>query len=368
MTTFRPSRRRFLALAGGSLSTVVAGCSAPQRSGQTEGSSSYEIDRENVADGSAFTDVYDAVIESVTQVRVFGIDDQFIEEGQGQGSGFLYDENHVITNDHVVAGGEEVDLQYITGDWTNTRLVGTDRYSDLAVLEVDHVPEVATPLSLSAERPVVGQQVLAIGNPFGLEGSMSEGIVSGVDRTIEAPRRAFSFPNVVQTDAAVNPGNSGGPLVDMDGDVVGVVHAGGGENIGFAISAALTSRVAPALIEDGEFDHSYMGVGLTSVDRLIAEENDLEEATGIAINRVVPGGPAEGVLEPAETTLQRGNEPIPVGGDVIFEMDGQPIPDRHALSTFLALETSPGDTIELRLWRNGRETTEELTLGSRPEP
>ncbi|WP_049926519.1 S1C family serine protease [Halopiger goleimassiliensis] len=368
MTTFRSDRRRVLALAGAGLSSVLAGCTAPQRSGKMEGSSSYETDRGDVADGSAFTDVYEAVIESVTQVRVFGIDDLFLEEGQGQGSGFLYDESHVVTNEHVVAGGEEVDLQYITGDWTNTRLVGRDRYSDLAVLEVDHVPDGATPLTLASERPVVGQQVLAIGNPYGLEGSMSQGIVGGVDRTIAAPNRNFSYPNVVQTDAAVNPGNSGGPLVDMDGEVVGIVHAGGGDSIGFAISAALTSRVVPALIEDGEYHHSYMGVRFASVDRLIAERNDLEEATGIAISEVVPGGPSDGVLEPAETTVRRGNELIPIGGDVIFEMDGHPIPDRHALSTFLALETSPGDTIEVRLWRNGQETIEELTLGIRPEP
>ncbi|WP_117365143.1 S1C family serine protease [Natrarchaeobaculum sulfurireducens] len=367
MNDFRPDRRQFLSLVGVSGGLSLAGCTEPRRDGGVEGGSAHSIDRDDLADGSTFTDVYDAVIESVTQVRVFGVDDPLTDqEGQGQGSGFVYDENHVVTNEHVVAGGEEVDLQYITGDWTSTRIVGTDRLSDLAVLEVEHIPEEATPLPLAQDRPVVGQQVLAVGNPFGLEGSMSQGVVSGVDRTIEAPGQDFSFPNVIQTDAAVNPGNSGGPLVDLDGNVIGVVHAGGGENIGFAISAALANRVVPALLEDGEFEHSYLGIQLASVDRFIAEENDLEEAAGIAVVGVVDGGPADGVLEEATSTTERGGEPVPVGGDVIVELDGEPIPDRHALSTFLALETSPGNELEVRLWRDGEIVVETLVLGTRP--
>ncbi len=366
MNDFRPDRRRFLSLVGVGAGLSLAGCTEPRRDGGVDGGSAHDIDRDDLADGSTFTDVYDAVIESVTQVRVFGVDDPLTdEEGQGQGSGFVYDENHVVTNEHVVAGGEEVDLQYITGDWTSTRIVGTDRFSDLAVLEVEHIPEEATPLPLAQDRPVVGQQVLAVGNPFGLEGSMSKGVVSGVDRTIEAPGQDFSFPNVVQTDAAVNPGNSGGPLVDLEGNVIGVVHAGGGDNIGFAISAALTDRVVPALLEDGAFEHSFMGIQLESVDRFIAEENDLEEATGIAVVGVVDGGPADGVLEEPTGTTERGGEPIPVGGDVIVELNGEPIPDRHALSTFLALETSPGDELEVRLWRDGELVVETLVLDAR---
>ncbi|WP_049923202.1 S1C family serine protease [Halopiger djelfimassiliensis] len=367
MNDSRLNRRRFLAAASAGLVGTVAGCSEPRNIDPMEGSTSHEIDRENLADGSTFTDVYEATIDSVTQVRVFGVDDPRTgDEGRGQGSGFLYDDSHIVTNDHVVAGGTDVDLQYINGDWTGTRLVGTDYYSDLAVLEVDHVPDSATPLSLTDRRPVVGQQVLAIGNPFGLEGSMTDGIVSGVNRTLDAPNRRFSYPNVIQTDAAVNPGNSGGPLVDLDGNVIGVVNAAGGDNIGFAISAALTRRVVPSLIENGEYGHSYMGIRLRTVDRLIAEENDLPSATGVAVVDV-NDGPAEGALEGADRFVRRRNEPIPVGGDVILEMDGEPIPDRHALSSHLALETSPGDDLELRLWRNGRETTTEFSLGARPE-
>ncbi|SDQ29704.1 S1C family serine protease [Natronobacterium texcoconense] len=366
MNDSRLDRRRFLAAASAGLVGAAAGCAEPRSGQPIEGGSTHEIDRDNLADGSAFTDVYEAVIDSVTMIRVLGVDDPATgDEGRGQGSGFLVDDSHVVTNDHVVAGGEEADLQYINGDWTNTRLVGSDRYSDLAVLEVDHVPDEATPLALAEEFPVVGQQVVAVGNPYGLEGTLTEGIVSGVNRTVDPPGRQFSLPNVVQTDAAVNPGNSGGPLVDLDGNVVGVVNATGGDNIGFAISAALTRRVVPSLIENGEYRHSFMGIGLASVDRIIAEENDLERATGVIVTDVVSGEAADGVLQGSDRTVQRSGEPIPVGGDVILEMDGQPIPDRHALSAFLALETSPGQTIDLRLWRNGSETHEELTLGER---
>ncbi len=363
----RLDRRSFLAAASAGLAGAVAGCAEPQADSSIEGSSSYSIDRSNLAEGSAFTDLYDAIIESVTQVRVFGVRNPDTgAQGRGQGSGFLYDDRHVVTNDHVIANGTAADLQYITGDWTSTTLVGRDYYSDLAVLEVDHVPKAATPLSLTDEGPVVGQQVAAVGNPYGLEGTMSTGIVSGVDRTLTLPDRQFSFPNVVQTDAAVNPGNSGGPLVDLDGEVVGVINSGGGDNIAFAISAALAGRVVPALIEDGEYEHAYMGIGLRTVDRIVAEANDLSEATGVMVTAVVDGSGADGVLRPASGTVQRRGEPIPVGGDVVLALDGEPIPDRHALSTYLALETSPGDTIAVRLRRNGRTITRDLTLGARP--
>ncbi|QLG50303.1 S1C family serine protease [Natrinema halophilum] len=367
MNDSRLDRRSFLAVASAGLAGAVAGCSEPQADRSIEGGSSYNIDRDNLAKGSAFTDLYNAIIESVTQVRVFGIQNtETGTEGRGQGSGFLYDDSHVITNDHVIANGTAADLQYITGDWTGTTLVGRDYYSDLAVLEVDHVPDSAEPLSFTDQRPVVGQQVAAIGNPYGLEGSMSAGIVSGVDRTLQLPQRQFSYPNVIQTDAAVNPGNSGGPLVDLRGSVVGVINSGGGDNIGFAISAALAERVVPSLIESGSYEHSYMGIGLRTVDRLIAEANDLAEATGVMVTAVVNDSAADGVLRPASRSVQRRGESIPVGGDVILELNGNSIPDRHALSTFLALETSPGETLTVRLRRDGQSITRELTLDARP--
>ncbi|ELY59104.1 S1C family serine protease [Natronolimnohabitans innermongolicus] len=365
MNGFRTDRRDFLALVGAGVAGSLAGCAEPSADDDSEANSPSPIGQRTLAEGSEYTDVYESVIDAVTQVRAMGIVDSPFGGGEGQGSGFLFDETHVVTNEHVVAGADDVDLQYVTGDWTDTTVVGTDHDSDLAVLEVDRVPDEATPLSLSTDRPVVGQEVLAIGNPYGLEGTMTTGVVSGVDRTLDFRDRNFSFPNVIQTDAAVNPGNSGGPLVDLEGDVVGVINAGGGDNIGFAISAALTSRVVPALIESGEYDHPYLGIGLATVDKPIAEANDLPETTGIVVTDVESGGPADGVLEDA---TPRTSDGVPTGGDVVFAIDGEPIPDRHALSTYLALRTSPGETIDLECWRDGSETTVSMTLGARPQP
>ncbi|WP_049888426.1 S1C family serine protease [Natrinema sp. J7-2] len=367
MQDFRLDRRSFLAAASAGLAGVAAGCAEPQADSSIEGDSSYDPNHDNLATGSAFTELYNAIIESVTQVRVFGIEDPDTGvEGRGQGSGFLYDETHVVTNDHVIGNGDAADIQYINGDWAGTRLVGRDYHSDLAVLEVDHVPSGVPPLSLSEHRPVVGQQVAAVGNPYGLEGSMSAGIVSGVDRRLDIPQRQFSFSNVIQTDAAVNPGNSGGPLVDLEGEVIGVINAGGGDNLGFAVSARLAERVVPALIESGSYDHSYLGTRLRSVDRLVAEANDFPEATGVLVTAIADGSAAAGVLEPSRRAIERRGESIPVGGDVILAMDGEPIPDRHALSTHLALETSPGDTLSVRLRRDDETITRTLTLGARP--
>lgn len=352
----RVTRRRYLAVAATGVAGVAAGCAAPQSNQTMEGSSSNEFEISgDLADESAYTQVYDAIIDSIAQIRAHGVESPVSNrEGSGQGSGFLValEERgeYVVTNEHVVSGADEVEIRYTNGDWTTPTVVGTDSYSDLAVLEVSHAPADAVALSLSEQTPVVGQEVLAVGAPFGLEGSVSQGIVSGVNRSVDVSYRQFSFPNVVQTDAAVNPGNSGGPLVDLEGRAIGVVNAGGGDNIGFAISAALARRVVPALAEDGTYEHSYLGIGYREVTRTVAEEYDLEEVAGVLVSGVDPNGPAADELE---------------GEDVIYEIDGESIPDRHALSTSLALETSPGDDIDIGCWRDGQETTVTVTLGAR---
>ncbi|UTF53913.1 S1C family serine protease [Natronosalvus rutilus] len=370
MTDPRPSRRRVLSMAATGAFAAVAGCAEPGSSSSAvpfdQDNTTIDVDQEDRADGSAYTEVYEATGDAVTLVRVAenGQDGSQIPT-QGEGSGFLYGDGYLVTNDHVVFSSTDVDVdvQYADGRWASGEVIGTDFYSDLAVVELEEVPESTTPLSFAEERPVVGQEVLAIGNPVRLDGSMSQGIVSGVNRAVSPGWHDFSYPNVVQTDAAVNPGNSGGPLVDMNGAVVGVVHATQGDNIGFAISAALSRRVVPALVDQGEFRHSHMGIRLVPVDPTLAEANDLERAQGVLVVETPDGGPADDVLEPSE--IENG---IPVGGDVIREIDGEPIPDNHALSTYLALETDPGDTVSIAVMRDGEERTVELTLGERPEP
>jgi S1-C subfamily serine protease len=262
---------------------------------------------------------------------------------------------------------DDIRVRFTDGEWLTAEVVGTDAYSDLAVLDIQSVPDSATPLSLIEDKVAIGQPVIAIGNPLGYTGSMTSGTVSGVDRSLPA-RNNFRIPDAIQTDAPVNPGNSGGPLVTLDGDVAGVVNSGGGDNIGFAISAALMKRVVPSLIRDGGYDHSFMGVGLSSVTPLIAEAEGLPNADGVYIDSVRPDGPANGVLQGSSGTATIDGVRVPTGGDVVVGMGDQTIQSQEVLSTYLALVTSPGDTIPIEVIRDGSRTTVELTLGERPEP
>jgi S1-C subfamily serine protease len=273
----------------------------------------------------------------------------------------------MVTNEHVVAGASEYYIRFSETDWREVDVVGTDVYSDLAVIDVDEVPSAVSAPTMLDSTPEIGTQVVAIGNPFGLSGSVSEGIVSGVDRTLEGANN-FSIAAGIQTDAAVNPGNSGGPLVTLDGDVVGVINSGGGDNVGFAISSQLVERVVPALIEDGNYDHPYMGVTLQDVSPLIAQANDLDDAAGVYIDSAVPGGPADGVLEGSTGEQRIDGYDVPTGGDIVRRLDETPIATRGDLATYLALETSPGETMAVTVQRDGSEQTVELTVGTRPDP
>jgi S1-C subfamily serine protease len=371
MTRETRTRRGFLAACAAATGVALAGCSVatgddegPDGGGGTADAASGGRTESPapVADEGSYVEAYRAVEDSVARVRVY------TRNGTGGGTGWLYDEDHLVTNEHVVAGATDVYVRFPEGGWTRSEVVATDVYSDLAVLSLDAVPESATPLTLRRADPPVGTEVIAIGNPFQRTGSVSAGIVSGVDRTLRLPND-FSIPDAIQTDAAVNPGNSGGPLVALDGDVVGVINAGSGDNVGFAISAALTRRVVPSLVETGDYEHSYMGIRLVSVGPLVAEANGLEEGVGVYVDQVVEGTPSDGVLQGStgETTVN-GVSGVGVGGDVILAMDDTPIEQQEALSTFLALETSPGSTVDVTVLRDGREETVELTLGSRPEP
>ncbi len=362
----RLTRRRFLAAVG--LTAGLAGCEAPSSDGdRTRPERDRDRTQSRLIDStpessSVYTDVYRRTIDSVVLIRVFdggGV--------SGQGSGFVYDGQHVVTNEHVVSGSSDVQIRFTDGSWQTGEVLGTDVYSDLAVVRVDDTPDEATALELVSGEVAVGQRVVAIGNPFGLSGSLSAGIVSGVDRTLPAAND-FSIPDAIQTDAAVNPGNSGGPLMTLDGRVAGVINSGSGDNIGFAISAALMRRVVPALIADGEYEHAYMGVRLTDVTPLIAEANGLSSANGVYMDEIVDGGPSDGVLRGSTGERTVDGASVPVGGDVVVAMGDEPIPSQQALSTYLALATSPGETIPVEVVRDGSRTTVQLTLGSRPDP
>jgi serine protease Do len=348
MTDHGPSRRRFLQAGALALTAGLAGCGSSAPAAQEEASAT-------TTGPSPYTRVYRETIDSVLLVQT----------DQGSGTGWVYDGTHVVTNAHVVGEATAVDLRTRDGSWYSGEVVGTDRNSDLAVIETGGLTDAATPLPLSETPATIGQEVVAIGNPFNLDGSVTTGVVSGTDRSIPAPT-GFSIPDAIQTDAAVNPGNSGGPLMALDGEVVAVINSGGGDNIAFGISAALARRVLPALIERGEFEHSFMGVALTPVTPAVATANDLDEPRGLLVVDVAPQGPAQGVLQPSDDRETVEDERIPVGGDVLLAIDGTRTDTTEALGSHLALETRPGDTVSLTILRDGSEQTVEMELGTRP--
>ncbi|MDY6817130.1 MAG: trypsin-like peptidase domain-containing protein [Halobacteriales archaeon] len=370
------SRREYLrSLAGVGTLLGAAGCAMPagsRRIGTTEDADTGTMDSITTATpatddtqrqaATAYTQVYRETVDSVVLLRVF---DSFGRAGQG--SGFVYDDRHIVTNEHVVTDAETVELRFNRGGWREPTVVGTDTYSDLAVLSVPDMPEVATPIPRIDSAPVVGQEVVTLGSPFGLEKSLSAGIVSGVNRTIPTAGN-FTIPDAIQTDAAVNPGNSGGPLLTLDGEVAGVIRSTGGDNIGFAISAGLTERVVPSLIDTGEYAHPYMGVSLSMITPTIAEGNDLDITGGLLVVDVLNDGPAQGVLRGSDGETTVNGVEVPTGGDVIVRLGDRRITSMNELSSYLALRTSPGDTIPVGIIRNGQPRTVDLTLGRRPPP
>ncbi len=378
-------RRTVLGLVG---STLVAGCSGLTGSGETggdnattgapagpESTESPSVTRSPSASGpeSVYTRVYREVSSSIAQILVQSA------QGAGQGTGFVVDDRHVVTNYHVVTPGvsggsptgpaaDEVSVRFEDASQREASVVGRDIFSDLAVVRVESMPDAATPLSFVDHEPVIGQEVVAIGNPYGLAGSVSAGIVSGTNRLIPSPA-GVPIPDAIQTDAAVNPGNSGGPLVGLEGDVLGVVNSGGGDNIAFAISAPLARRVVPGLIEDGEYRHSFVGVSLTEVTPTVARANDLgmSPPRGLIVLRTLEGTPAEGVLQGSEQEQVDGTT-VPVGGDVILEIGGREVNTLEAFSAYLALETRPGETVSVTVLRDGERQSVDVTLTDRPDP
>lgn len=375
------TRREVLGI-GAALATT-AGCLAPTGSGARVGVGGTDpsttpadpTEIERVDSDASYEEVYETVSPSVARIQTYVEEpesDPFGGGGgrAGLGSGFRFADDYLVTNDHVLANPDTVRVQASDGTWLDASVVGRDPYSDLAVVETaGSLP--GGPLPLAEGIPPIGTEVVVVGSPLGLSGSATQGIVSGRNRTIptamtEAGR--FSIADAVQTDAALNPGNSGGPIVTLAGNVIAVATATQGENVGFGVSARLVRRVVPELIETGSYEHSYMGVNVLPVEPLLARANDLPEVRGVYVVNVADGGPADGVLRGAdgETTVEGAT--LPVGGDTIVALEDTPIETDADLSRFLALETRPDDVIDVTVWRNGSEETLELELGARPEP
>ena len=325
----------------------------------------------NVTIGS-YAYLYENISDSVVSISVL-VETQFGETGRAQGSGFIYDNSgHIITNHHVIENAVNMEVSFSNGVRKTAELVGSDRYSDIAVLKVDKMPEskgdfTPEPLPLgdsSALKP--GEPVVAIGNPFGLEGSVTHGIISATGRILSTAG-GFSIPNTIQTDAPLNPGNSGGPLINLKGEVVGVNRAKEGDNVGFAIPSNKVKRVAESIIETGEFEHSWVGITMTEVTSMVAEEMNLDEksSNGVMIITVVEDGPADdaGFQGAEEETID--GVTTYVNGDIITGVDGKNITTTTDLICYLDRK-SPGDDVEFEIYRDGEYLDITVTLGVRP--
>lgn len=326
----------------------------------------------NASRGLELTQIYNQTRMSVVLIIVRTLFES------GQGSGFVYDDNgRIITNNHVVEGAEEITVTFIDGTIVPATLVGTDPYSDLAVIDVDVASYLLKPVTLGdSSKLLVGERVIALGNPFGLADTMTAGIVSAVGRQMDAPGR-YAIVDVVQTDAAINPGNSGGPLLNMEGKVVGMNTAILSETrqfsgIGFAIPSDTIKREAPYLIEKGEYIHPYIGIsgppsGLTPN---INKEMGLDESTrGALITEVVSNGPAD------QAGLRGGTREedidgvvLKIGGDVIIGVDGLTVKAFNDLVVYLERNKRPGDTVTFTIIRNKSVMEIDVVLGERPPP
>ncbi len=314
--------------------------------------------------------------------------------GPRLGSGFVYDkEGHIITNNHVVAGGSgDLDITFIDGTVYDARLVGSDPYADLAVLKVEEdVPKdklVPLPLGNSSTLKI-GQPVAAVGSPFGLSGSITEGIISGLGRSLPssvpqdptipqldvpslpAPP-AFSIPDIIQTDAAINPGNSGGPLLNMGGEVVGINTAifsntGSYSGVGFAIPSNMIKKVVTSLIATGSYTHPYIGITGLDITPEVAEAIGLQEARGFLVTDVTAEGPAaKAGVQGGDLLADINGREIELGGDVILEIDNKTVRKIDDILTYLEREKQVGDTVQLTVLRDGQLQEIPVTLAARP--
>ncbi|HEU4945498.1 MAG TPA: trypsin-like peptidase domain-containing protein [Solirubrobacterales bacterium] len=298
------------------------------------------------------------------------------EEGSGTatGSGFLIDmEGHVVTNSHVVEGADRVEVTLGSSDESySAEIIGTDPATDVALLKVDAPADQMHPLALGDSSQVqVGDPVVAIGNPFGLDRTVTSGIVSALQRQIQAPN-GFSISHVIQTDAAINPGNSGGPLIDVTGDVIGInaqiqTRTGGNVGIGFAIPIDTARDVVEQLKADGEVEHAYLGISGTSITADLAKALNLPVEEGVLVQEVVPGGPAEDAgLEGGDTSATIDGAEFDLGGDIIVEVRGEPISSMDEVIDTIN-EAEPGDKLRLTVRRGKGTKAIVVTLGQRPD-
>jgi len=309
--------------------------------------------------------IYDQLKDSVV----------LIQTNLGLGSGFVYDmKGHIITNHHVIEDASTIQVSFLDGNVTSASVVGMDIYSDIAVIKVDSQVTTLQPIVLGTSFDLtVGEPVAAMGNPFGLSDTLTVGIVSSLERTMDAAG-GYVIIDIIQIDAAVNPGNSGGPLVNLHGQVVGVNTAiqsetGNFTGIGFAIPSDTVKREIDDLIETGTYKHPWLGVSALDVNIAIADAIGLEKPQGVLIVEVTEGSPAEQVgLRGADQNVTSDGQVITIGGDVITGIDGLSMRRLADLVVYMERNTSPGDSVVFEIIRDGQELSLTVTLGERPLP
>jgi len=298
-----------------------------------------------------------------------------VYERKPVGSGFVYDIlGHTITNAHVIENATKVTVTFLDGNQYNAEIIGADKFTDIAVIKVNEKPRLLHPLDIGDSSDLlVGEQVAAIGNPFGLSGSMTSGIVSQLGRLMYSPDPGFSIPDVIQTDAAINPGNSGGPLLNMKGEVIGIntaIRSSTGEftGVGFAVPSNTIKKIVPSLIEEGKYHHPWMGITGIDIDPDLAKIRELVNAKGFLVVTVIDGHPADDAgLQGVSKTVEIDGKEYPIDGDIIISVDGKEVRKINDLLVHLQREKSVGDEMILGVLRDGDLMHLTLTLGERPD-
>lgn len=359
-----------------------------------------------VAEQDAYTQIYEKVNPSVVNIRVvqnasssqqdssfpfpnipgfdFGNQQQQQQTPtQVEGSGFIYDtDGHIVTNNHVVENASRIVVTFSDGTEVEAKVVGTDPGSDLAVIQVSNVDSsLLQPVALAnSDQLKVGQVVIAIGSPFGLQGSMTTGIISSLGRTLEASATttsngtSYSIPDIIQTDAAINPGNSGGPLLNLNGEVVGVNTAiesstDSNSGVGYSIPSTIVKKIADTIVQTGKVEHTYLGISYLSMSLDLAQAMNLpDETRGVLVESVSSGGPAgKAGLKGSTTQVSIDGIQTTVGGDVITKIDGNEIKVSDDLLSYLLIHTTVGQKVTLEIIRNGKTMNLDVTLEARPQ-
>ena len=321
----------------------------------------------------SLVELFEKSEEGVVRIDVDKINS--FREGNSVGSGFVFDLfGNIITNAHVIDNADNITVTFLDGSQYNASIVGMDKFTDIAVINVEEKPDYLHPLEIGDSSTLkVGEPVAAIGNPFGLSGSMTSGIVSQIGRLLPSHDTGFSIPNVIQTDAAINPGNSGGPLLNMNGKVMGIntaIQSGTGQSagIGFAVPSNTISKVVPVLITEGKYSHPWIGISGQDINPDLAKIRNLNHSKGFLIVTVIPDSPAEMAGLKGVSEIEKiDNKEYPKDGDIIISVDGKEVRKISDILIHLQEEKSVGDEMILGIIRDGEQMDIILTLVVRPD-